>query len=220
MNLKELGLCAGLLVAGASVAGVTTLTATAHAKEASFVQAVNVYEAMVRFPPPIWVSDGDPRAQSEYFRQQNGPQFILEQIPKGQKFESWSQLYAVRGDYLKADQDIPLDSYISMSLQVYVDICGQERISFKPLSGSGASRTILLLCEASPHAPQGSGYGKKTGEVAVFHFAKVKDTFVKVYHEWRGTRFSAQKPETWPVSVDTVQQTIDRLQTIRIGPAQ
>jgi hypothetical protein len=186
--------------------------------EASKVsQVIQVYDAVIRYPAPSWFKDGNGLDQSEFFRKQNGPQFIFEQIPKGDKFESWKQLYAIRGDYIKLDKEIPLDAYISMSLKPFIDVCGKERMSFERLAGSQASGTFIMTCEDSPKAPSGSGYGKGIGEIALFHFAKVNNTFLKVYHEWRGKSFSGREPSSWPVKPEELKMMIQRFKGISVS---
>ncbi|MDX5594453.1 hypothetical protein [Pseudovibrio sp. SPO723] len=217
MRLKSLLICAGFIAFG--LLPGTSVSAEGQDKAPDFIQSIQVYEAVISYPPPMWIKAGEPIGQSEYFRHQNGPEFIFEQIPKGQKFESWTQLYAVRGDYIKLDQDVSLDAYLSMSLQPFIDICGQENATVQRISESGSSGTFLLICQDTPHAPEGGVYGKGTGEVALFHFAKVNDTFVKVYHEWRGKSFLVQNPETWPVKQDVLVSAIERFQSISVFAA-
>ena len=59
-------------------------------------QETDVFDTAVRYPAPSW-QDKPRQAANETNRQQEDASFVLEQIPKGDKFESWSKLYAVHG---------------------------------------------------------------------------------------------------------------------------
>jgi len=179
--------------------------------------AIHVYETDISYPVPVWFKDGSRSYKSQQFRKQSGPQFIFEYIPKDEKLESWSQMFAIRGDYLKSNKDWTLEGYISASFKPFADVCGHEKLSLAKVSGTQTSQTYALFCEDSPLAPPGSGYGKGVGEIALFKFAKVGDTFVKVYHEWRGKSFLSKTPASWPVKQADLKIMIQRFQSVNIA---
>ena len=61
----------------------------------AITQAVKLYQGVLSFPPPMWVNDVKDLGNSEFFRNQQNNLFAIEQIPKGQTFERWTNLYGV-----------------------------------------------------------------------------------------------------------------------------
>ena len=178
-------------------------------------QVINVYGSVVNYPVPSWFKVGKSFDQSEYFRDQKNPLFIFEQIPKGEKFTKWTSLYAVHAlDARKLN--ISLDQYVNMSIGPFVKACGAENIAISKLHETLRNQTLLLLCQNSPNAPKGSGYGDGIGEVGLFRFNVTKQTYVKVYHEWRGKKFNRADESSWPVNGDVLKEMIERFKLIKI----
>jgi hypothetical protein len=69
-------------------------------KSDKITQAIRLYQGNLIFPPPFWVRQVKDIANTKSFQKQQGNLFTLEQIPKEQEFDSWTNLYGVYGYYL------------------------------------------------------------------------------------------------------------------------
>ena len=181
-----------------------------------FKHVTNIFEAVVQYPAPSWrtsVSLDD----SEYYRDQKGPSFIFEQIPKGESFEAWTQLYAVHGAYLPKVGDLTINKYANLNMNGFIQACGRQNIAITKLDDSANALTIILFCAASPNGSAKLGYGPDKGEIALMTFRRQDNTFIKVYHEWRGQKFTAENNATWPVTPTVLNEMIRRFKDIRIS---
>ena len=184
-------------------------------------QSINIYEAVVAYPPPSWQTKANGIDEHEYNRQQQGPVFVFEQIPKGEKFNSWTKLYAVHGLYVgKAPTKPGLDFYVNASLGPFFQACGKENFSVQNLQNTPNAVSVVMFCTDSPNAPPGLGYGKGIGEIAVMTFRRHQSTFVKVYQEWRGDSFSLKDRASWPVNDAELKEMIRRIVRVGVYPAQ
>jgi len=180
-------------------------------------QTINIYEAVVIYPPATWQTSMNPFEESEFYRDQKGPVFLVEQIPKGESFEAWSQLYAINGTYLPNAQNLTIKQFANLNMGSFSQACGRENISITKLEDSTSALTIILFCAASPHGPVKLGYGPDKGEIALMTFRRQDDTFIKVYHEWRGKQFDAADNATWPVTPTVLNEMIRRFKGIHIS---
>ena len=48
-------------------------------------------------------------------------------------------------------------------------------------------------------------------------FRRQDDTFIKIYHEWRGKKFDAADESTWPVAPAVLNEIIRRFKGIHIS---
>jgi len=159
----------------------------------------------------------NPFEESEFYRDQKGPSFIIEQIPKGESFEAWSQLFAIHGSYLPNAQNLTIKQFANVNMRPFIQACGEENISITKLEDATSALTIILFCAASPNGPINLGYGSDKGEIALMTFRRQDDTFIKVYHEWRGPKFTAANNATWPVTPAVLNEMIRRFKNIRIS---
>lgn len=208
------------VVGGFAAAVVALLAGAATAQPEKLNQTLNVYEAIVTYPGPIWYESGNPIDASEHYRQQNGPEFVIEQIPKGQKFETWTSMYAVRGYYLAARPDLTIDEFLGANLLIpYEQTCGRENIAIRVLERLPDRIMLLFLCQNSAGGPAGIGYRDGIGELAVYKAFKLKTTFVEVFQKWRGPRFVAGDNTTWPATVADVNHVIELIKTAAVHPS-
>ena len=192
-------------------------TSSAFAKEgANVTQTINIYDAVVVFPLPSWYeADAKKLDNSKYSKQQKGSSFLLEQIQKNESFKSWTSLYALAGLYAPNNPKFKMMHYIDMTVRPFINACGKENFALQKVSKDPKSHIYIMLCKSSPHAPLGSGYGKDVGEVGIFYFNKVKDTYIKVYQEWRGPSFHSFHIKDWPTSKKDVLLMIERFKSIK-----
>ena len=174
-----------------------------------FNQVIKVFDTKVKYPAASWQDDRLVDA-SEYYRQQEGPSFVFEQIPKGEKFDSWTKLYAIHG---QMNEDLTYETYVKASLKVYFEVCGPDNFKLQVLQKSDINITVLIFCEDSPNATM-AGYGAGVGEVTLMYLARPKTAFIKVYQHWRGDAYKAADQSSWPVGIDAVQMMIKRFQRI------
>jgi len=196
-------------------------TSSSQAAEAfspdKFNQVINIFDAAVQYPSPGWQQTMKPFSESEVYRDQKGPSFIFEQIPKGESFEAWTQLYAVHGAYLPKAGNLTIKKYANLNMDGYIQSCGRENISISKLEDSTNALTIILFCAASPNGPTNLGYGADKGEISLMTFRRQDSTFIKIYHEWRGKTFNAADNSTWPVTSAALNEMIRRFQSVRVS---
>ena len=180
-------------------------------------QAVNVFESTVLYPIPVWQTSSDDREQTEHFSKQTGQSFIAEQIPKGESLKNWTMLYAVSGMYLPENPKLKLGRFISMSLTPLMRKCGEENLSIVKLSENALEARLVVFCTQTPNGDVDAGYGAGTGEIAVMAFYRVHNTFVKVYHQWRGKSFATDDNSTWPMKTNDLDDMVERFKNITIS---
>lgn len=188
------------------------------------VNGVRVYDVIVNYPPASWVTGRIDTAEvlnlSEYWKNQNGPQFVIEQIPKGEAFEAWSKIYAVSGLHLDQSKgSVPLAAFVRASIAPFAQVCGPSNIKLDVKEEAAADVTLVIFCTAMPGAGKVPGYDDGMAEIGLFRFLKAKNTFVKVYQEWRGKPFAVDDTATWPVSQDELGMMIERFKAIELLPA-
>ncbi len=214
-----------ILVLGVGLAvGLLEGSASAETKDSldgyKVTHSTRVYDAVVSYPAPSWYQGKDPLNMSENYRNQQGPHFVLEQIPKGESFERWTRMYAVSGTYVGKGRTVPIDAFIDATVAGYVQMCGRENLAYSPLAQDQNSRTLLLYCQESSMGQAGIGYGPGIGEIALIRFFVVKNTLLKVYQEWRGKAFLARDESSWPVARSEVTMMVERFKEIQVGEYQ
>lgn len=177
---------------------------------------IQLFQAIVNFPPPEWQDPDNLLQGSEIARRQSGNTFVLEFIPKGQTFESWRQLYAV---YALKSSGMELSDFVERSIVPFNQGCGEENLKTRTVSESEASVLVQIFCENSAGAPKEMGYGDGVGEIAVMWFGRYRQTFVKVYQQWRGPRFSEADPETWPAKQEEIDRVFRRMALVKLAPS-
>ncbi|GHD39107.1 hypothetical protein GCM10017083_00590 [Thalassobaculum fulvum] len=210
-----------VLAAWAGLLALVAATASADTDKSldgyELTQHTRIYDAFISYPAPSWYQGKDPLDMSEMYRDQKGPEFILEQIPKGEAFNSWTRLYAVRGTYLGKGRTLPLDRYVNATLLGYVQMCGQENVGVSPVGQGGNFLTLLIFCQNSSKGQTDIGYGHGIGQITLIRFYAVRNTLLKVYQEWRGKAFLARDESSWPVPRAEVTMMIERFDGIEVS---
>lgn len=195
--------------------GETSRADTEKFDPEKFNQVIKVFDTSVKYPAASWQDDRLVDS-SEYYRNQQGPAFVFEQIPKGEKFESWSKLYAIHG---QMNENLTFETYVKASLQVYFEVCGADNFKLQVLQKSDVHITVLIFCEDSPNGTM-AGYGAGVGEVTLMYLARPKTAFIKIYQHWRGDAYKAADQSSWPASMDEVQMMIKRFKHIAFEVAK
>ncbi|MBL4614326.1 MAG: hypothetical protein JKY27_05570 [Magnetovibrio sp.] len=196
-----------------------------YAKEAfnpvKITQVVNIYEAVVSHPVPSWItSEVDFFDQIEIYRKQQGDGFLIEFIPKGERFEAWSKMLAVQGAYVPQLKDLPLERIALSTFQPLAQACGKDNLKSQKIESNESVVTILMLCRASPNGPATIGYGANKGEIILKSVHRFKSTFIEIYHEWRGEKFDFDDQSTWPTPLNTINEMIRRFKTVKISESK
>jgi hypothetical protein len=186
---------------------------------------INVFEAEVIFPLAHWIKPGKSVAdQFETHKKQSGPSFTFELIPKGHTFDDWKEIYAVSGAYIdkQPNPNVPFENIANAAIQPYFQMCGKDNIGFKRLEKTNNIFTFILLCESAPNPPAhlSKYYGADVGQITVMKIFRVKDTIVRVYHEWRGPRFSRDNSAEWPAPGNTVLNVVRYFSRVQAYPIQ
>ena len=170
---------------------ITLFFSVAYAEEKDFMgmtkeqvqtQGMNIYDASVSYPYPSWFSTG---LVGDVYKKQNGGTFIYEQIPTGQSFDNWKEIYAVYGLYTTSDK-VDLDKFIAYSITPFVQACGKDNLKIQYLFNRNDNRIITIYCGKYLNNP-------KQGEIGVFRFTKFENTYFKIYQEWKTNTFDVNK---------------------------
>lgn len=208
-----LALSMAMLLPG--LAALAPVSARAQPIDNKVSQVITLFDAIASHPGPSWQST-DNLLGSEVNRSQQGPSFILEQIPKGEAFKSWKRLYGV---FALKQPGLGLNDFINMSLAPFLNACGKENFFANVVEKKETSLLVRVICQNTPQAPPNIGYGEGIGEISLIWFGQSGSTLVKIYQQWRGAKFDANAIATWPVSTDELQGMSLRLSTAALQPA-
>ncbi len=144
--------------------------------------SITLFEAKATLAMPPWVKGADVVGQSEIFNQRgkggNGREaFIQEFIPKGQKFESWHEIYAMLAEtpYRKG-----VKSYRKIVDAPFKKAC--TNFDTMTLLDKPDAHVYLIFCPSYKDTPS-------VGEMAVMAIWKYENTIMRFYYEARGKAF-------------------------------
>ncbi|BBD08496.1 hypothetical protein [Desulfovibrio ferrophilus] len=173
-------------------------------------QTMKLYEGVLTFPPPLWINDVKELGGSIYHREQRGNLFTLEQIPKGQEFDSWTQLHGVYGYYLP---EYDMDRFLRESIGALVVGCKVE-----PKMGVARNdKGDIMLSYRCDELQDELVKNGNNAERAIVFASQVRQSFAKVYQSWRGATETLEKL-TFTKSV--IEEATKRTQAIRFFGAQ
>ncbi len=209
MRLFFLGLLATCLT--------SPIQAQTAADESKITYLIRLFDTVLTYAPPPWVTSLEHISDAETFRDQgqtsNGTKaFLLEFIPKGESFEAWSQLYGIWAETPLSD---PLDAYRNGQIQTYQDACiaPQWRMS----AAMADNRSLFtVFCPQYKSDPN-------MGEVAFFSMILRGQTLVKTYYHIRVPAFSLgdlSKPGVaLPISNDQIDKAMWTIEQARLTDA-
>ena len=178
----------------------------------TITQVVKLYQGVLSYPPPMWVNGVKDLGNSEFFRNQQNNLFALEQIPKGQNFESWSNLYGVYGFYLpKYDMKRFLDESLN-ALALGCKVQGKSKI----VSAEGGAIIMTYFCSDLQDPLVVDGCNTESG---FLFLSQVDQSFAKVYMAWRAKK-EDMKTDKWPMNEETVTKAVERMKKIRYFKAE
>ncbi|MEP4380644.1 MAG: hypothetical protein ABJ215_07260 [Alphaproteobacteria bacterium] len=194
------------------------------ADASSFPQQIELYDVVLTYPQPAWITgDIDPEKlldRSEFYRNHAGSQFVLEQIPVGQAFESWMSLYAVTAEEFGVRQKASMGDFIDLAAEQNGLACAEGEFGVQTLNLTETDSMLAMVCGSTAGGPTNVGYGPDVGEVSVWRFLIYEDTYVKVYQRWRGGAFGIDDRDDWPVTEAELQEMVRRMtEIIEIVPS-
>jgi hypothetical protein len=173
---------------------------------------INVYELIVEYPPPVWASL---KVTANHFhREQQGGQFILEQVPEDEKFADWTRIYAILALHSVNGR---FETFQALAVREWYKACPARHLALQSLRDEPSHWQILVFCESSADGPAASGWGADVGAVTLMDVQKMSNTFVRVHHTWRGERFDREDRSSWPVQEDEIREMIGRFSRIRLS---
>jgi hypothetical protein len=178
----------GILVLALSLSMVFT---PAQADTPAPRYVTRLFDTVLSYAPPPWISSPADIGNVEVFRDegstQNGTRaFIMEFIPKGESFESWSRLYAITAETPLRE---PLQTYRNGQIARYADACDGmqwQRLDAVP----DDAELFVVFCPRYRADPT-------HGEAAVFNMQMLGRTLVKTYHHIRTAAFSPEEVNAW-----------------------
>lgn len=187
-------------------------TASLAEEPKTISQTIRLYEGVLNFPPPIWVEKVKDFNNLNTSQNQDKNLFSLEQVPKKQSFENWSNLYGVYGFYLP---EYDMKRFIDESLNALALGCkGQTKSKIVKANSDG----IIMTYFCPDLRPELVVDGKNT-ESGFLYINQVSKSFAKVYLAWRD-RKENMGTDKWPMNEETVTKAIQRLDTIRYYSVQ
>lgn len=206
-------LTSGLRLLGLAATFCAMIPTSVRAQDGSTTMVVKTFSTTSVFAPPPWGGGSDPMQGSEIFRQQGRSAnktdtFVLEFIPKGQKFEAWQELYAI---YAETPVRGQLSAFRNGQAAQYVKAC--KEVTVHPIVDRRDSQIFVIYCTAYVDKPA-------QGEIAVMHFRLKNRTLVKNYYHRRGPAFRLDDPKSMPLSIAELSGVIRRLQAFRLESAR
>lgn len=178
----------------------------------SIIQTIKLYQGVLSFPPPIWVNEIKDIGNSKSFRNQQENVFALEQIPKDQEFDSYTQIYGVYGFYLpKYDMKRFLDESLN-ALALGCKVQGRSKL----VSAENGGIMITYFCGDLQDPLVADGYNTESG---FLFLSQIDQSFAKVYMAWRAKK-EDMKTDKWPMNEETVTEAVERMKKIRYFKAE
>lgn len=173
----------------------------------TIMQTMQLFEGTIKFPLPTWQKIEDGLGDVEVSRKQEKNAFSLEQIPKGQAFDSWTRLYGVYGWYLP---DYDMKRFIEESLNALSMGC-KVQTRFTLISANSANIIMTYHCDDLTDVLVQGGNSAESG---FLYISQVNNTFAKVCQAWRG-KADDLKANKWPITKQAATDAVHDMQTIR-----
>lgn len=198
-------------VASTQKNGSTTGTApTATSAPFSIMMTMAIYEGVLAFPTPHWVTTIKDLGNIKTFRNQNTTSYTFEQIPKDQELENWSTLYGIYG-WQKPGYDMP--HFIAESTDALAKGC-KTQARIKQIT-SGKDKVIATFdCDTLVDGLVKDG---KDSESGVLLMTRTGNSYVRVYQAWRAPSQDRNTP-AWPADEATLTANVERMQRITYTP--
>ena len=182
---------------------------------AGIIQQIDLYDVLLKYPQPAWISGliepSELLDRSAYFKQHDGPTYIIEQIPDGQSFERWGSLFAVVAEELEPSRAVPMQTFVGLSVETNRRACAEGGFGVQVLGSDDRSTIAVMVCDSVVDGPVELGYGAHVGEVSIWRFLVFENTYLKIYQRWRGPAFDIDVRGGWPVGEAEMQEMVRRI---------
>ncbi len=171
---------------------------------------IRVFDAVAVLAPPPWTNGVDVLNETEIFQDhgemaQGVKGFIQEFIPKGETFDNWSELYAIKAE---TPQIVSLfENRVGIEIDYNHACINNPKIV--SLVSSETRETVLAICPAYKDDPN-------TGEMMMITMREYKDTLVRVYYHKRGPAFDIDDPNGFPLSEADVKSLLEQQDTFKL----
>lgn len=198
-------------VANTQKSGATTgAVPTAPNAPFSIMMTMAIYDGVLAFPTPHWVTTIKDLGNIKTFRNQSATSYTFEQIPKDQDFENWSTLYGVYG-WQKAGYDMP--HFIAESADALAKGC-KTQARIKQVSIEKDKAIATFDCDTLADGLVTDG---KDSESGVLLMTRTGTSYVRVYQAWRAPSQDRGTP-AWPADEATLTANVERMQRITYSP--
>lgn len=175
---------------------------------------LRLYDGVFSGPMPYWVHNIKQIQDVNRYREQKGNVFVMEFIPKTQKFTNWTRLYGVYGFYLPG---MGMDKFVDISKKTFLEGC-KRGAEVKTLGSASDAVVLELSCAELDSAEP---INKEVGvEHAYLYLAHTGDSYTKVYQSWRGASAADTESPDWPTNPEINKQVIDGIRKMRFTPAK
>jgi hypothetical protein len=203
---------AALIFMGSSVAALAQSDAEVVTRDAAGLM-VQANGHMVTLPMPAWIASGtdgdDLSDQVQVFRQIMPGGELVEVIAADGAFDSWQHMTAA---FVMDREAFPLDMHIKLLVAAFEQNCEEDKLRFQVLEPAveNGEPVALLVCAA--FSADNTQTGEGLGEVMAVTIVQSPAATARIYAEWRGPAFDADKSDTWPVpDIADLRNTIARL---------
>ena len=176
---------------------------------------IRMFDAWAQFPYPSWHKTESALAESKVSRQQHADTFVLAMVPKKETFKEWSNQYTLFGTWR---ENLTLRKFINSSIGIFYKACGKENFKLRKILRKPDAALVAVYCANSPNGPAAYGYGDGVGEVTLMWMGKFQNSYVKIYEQWRGSKFEVSNAASWPVPKATLDRSIARFTGIKLIP--
>jgi len=177
---------------------------------------VMLYGNLLLFHGPSWVSSDENSLELSEVSRKNGKTFfLLELIPKNERFENWSKIFAVLAE---SNKTLTPEIIAEQTYSVYGGACNDTIVDHVQLaksensSAQAAGYLFVIHCPNYRNAPQ-------RGQITTYRILKSGDVTARIYQEWRGPAYDVQDKTSWPASFDEISLMVQRLSaTLFVSP--
>ena len=184
----------------------------AIAQEATPI-VVRTFTSVAVMQAPPWTTGEQAAAESEVNRQQGQVSettqaYLLEFIPKGEEFDNWSELYALRAE---TPLEGSAEGFRNGLVNRITSVCTDG--SFQLLHSTENSEIFATFCPRYKDNPV-------QGEVAVFKLIFDGETLVQNYYHKRGPAFSDKDTASLPIAMQDLRAVISRIDQFHLVDPQ
>lgn len=166
-------------------------------------------DVTTQFPAPPWTETARIAATSETARKSHLSDrgtdvFLKAYVPKGQDFENWEEIYAVKAETpLSGNAEV----HRNRVAKAYRASCLNAVLA--PVQTTNERQVFILFCPSYNETPE-------RGEYTVMVYTKRADTLVEVFYSKRVPAFDLNDSDSLPSSKDELRALVRYLSTANV----